>query len=121
MFSSLLLWVDYIHSCQWEYTLDFATLSEKAEITKPTLTGLIDGLGKQGFVERIPHPNDRRKQLLRLTPSGLRLLEQMLPSHYKITGYFMSGLKAPEQLDLTKMLNKLQEFLLNIKYEGVNL
>lgn len=101
-----------------EYTLDFASLSEKAEITKPTLTGLIDGLEKQGFVERIPHPNDRRKQLLRITPSGLGLLEQMLPKHYKITGYFMSGLNASEQMALTKMLNKLQEFLLDIKYQG---
>lgn len=104
-----------------EYTLDFATLSEKAEITKPTLTGLVDGLGKQGFVERIPHPHDRRKQLLRLTPSGLGLLEQMIPAHYKITGYFMSGLNVSEQLALTEMLNKLQEFLLDLKNKEVNL
>jgi len=98
-----------------ENTLDFTALSEKAEITKPTLTGLIDGLEKQGFVERIHHPNDRRKQLLRLTQSGLALLEQMLPSHYKTTAYYLSGLSMTEQLELTKLLNKVQIFLSNIK------
>ncbi|AET69177.1 transcriptional regulator [Desulfosporosinus orientis DSM 765] len=102
-----------------DYTLDFTLLSEKAEITKSTLTGLIDGLEKQGYVERIPHPKDRRKQLLRLSSSGLKLLEEMLPKHYKKTGHLMVGLSLSEQLDLINLLDKLQESLLKTEKREV--
>ncbi|CAA7601993.1 MarR-type HTH domain protein [Acididesulfobacillus acetoxydans] len=100
---------------EYPQSLDFALLSERAEITKATLTGLIDGLDNQGLVERRPHPTDRRKQLLCLTAEGLALLERMLPSHYRTTAYYMSGLNKAELLELTELLNRLHEVLTTIR------
>ncbi|KLU59031.1 HTH-type transcriptional regulator SarZ [Peptococcaceae bacterium CEB3] len=100
---------------EYPEALDFALLSERAEITKATLTGLIDGLDKQGFVERISHPTDRRKQLLCLTADGLALLERMLPSHYRTTAHYMSGLNKSQLVELTELLNRLHEVLVDIR------
>ncbi|KLU63550.1 HTH-type transcriptional regulator MhqR [Peptococcaceae bacterium CEB3] len=100
---------------EYPEALDFALLSERAEITKATLTGLIDGLEQQGFVERMPHPSDRRKQFLRLTAKGLALLERMLPSHYRTTARYMSGLNKSQLVELTELLNRLREVLMEFR------
>ena len=38
-----------------------STLADKLGVTRATMTGLIDGLRKEGLVERQIHPEDRRK------------------------------------------------------------
>ena len=39
-------------------------------VTRPNITGLIDGLVRDNFVERIDHPDDRRMVIARLTDFG---------------------------------------------------
>jgi DNA-binding MarR family transcriptional regulator len=39
-------------------------------VTARNVTGLVDALQRDGLVERLPHPNDRRAVLVRLTPAG---------------------------------------------------
>src|ERR1700710_2713914 len=38
-------------------------------------TALVDRLERQGIAERYPHPNDRRRTLVRLTPQGQAVVE----------------------------------------------
>ena len=38
-------------------------------------TALVDRLERQGIAERYPHPNDRRRTLVRLTPGGHAVVE----------------------------------------------
>jgi DNA-binding MarR family transcriptional regulator len=45
-------------------------LAALAGMTKPSMGYLIDYLEEHGYVERVPHPTDRRAQLVRLTPRG---------------------------------------------------
>ncbi|MEU2877041.1 MULTISPECIES: MarR family winged helix-turn-helix transcriptional regulator [unclassified Streptomyces] len=47
-------------------------LSEMAGIAARTATSIVDSLERDGLVERIPHPQDRRALLVRLTEEGLR-------------------------------------------------
>lgn len=42
-------------------------------LKKSTLTSLLDRLEKRGHIVREPHPRDRRSILIRPTPEGLRL------------------------------------------------
>jgi DNA-binding MarR family transcriptional regulator len=56
-------------------------LGEKTLITKGTLTGVVDRLVARGWVERIAHDSDRRCQIIRLTPAGEALFEQVFPAH----------------------------------------
>jgi DNA-binding MarR family transcriptional regulator len=45
-------------------------LAERAQMTKPSMLELVDALERQGYVERIPDPTDRRAKLIRLTEKG---------------------------------------------------
>jgi DNA-binding MarR family transcriptional regulator len=45
-------------------------LSEAVGVTPRTITGLIDALEKDGWVERRAHPTDRRATIVALTPAA---------------------------------------------------
>lgn len=46
------------------------TLADLLQVTPRTITGLLDGLGTDGYIQRQPHPTDRRAQLVTLTDRG---------------------------------------------------
>ncbi len=50
--------------------LEQRVLHEQLGVTSPTLTGVIDGLVRSGYVERKPHPEDGRVNQLFLTAEG---------------------------------------------------
>ena len=85
-----------------------ASLSQKAEVTRATMTGLISGLETQGFIEKIPNPNDQRGYLVHLSLSGLDLLNKILPDHYMLTTSIMSGLEESQLNELISLLNALR-------------
>lgn len=84
-------------------------LAEKIGVTRPTMTGLITGLVKDGFIRRYSHNNDRRKQYLRLTESGRALLEELLPDYWSRIYRLMNGLNVREEEDLTRLLKKVAD------------
>lgn len=45
-------------------------LADDLESTPRNITGLVDHLERDGFVERVPDPDDRRSVRARLTPAG---------------------------------------------------
>ena len=54
-----------------------AALAEVLEIEPITLTRLIDRMQAKGFVERRPHPRDRRSWSLHLTAAARPLLDEL--------------------------------------------
>jgi len=51
-------------------------LAQRADVTKATLTGVIDALVTHGWIERSDVAGDRRGVSLALTPEGAAVLEQ---------------------------------------------
>lgn len=45
-------------------------LSEALSVTPRNISGLVDALENHGYVQRTPHPSDRRAVLVTLRPSG---------------------------------------------------
>ncbi|PQV63809.1 transcriptional regulator, MarR family [Abditibacterium utsteinense] len=76
-------------------------------ISRATVTGLLDGLEKDGFVERRQHPEDRRALTVHLTSAGLAFLEAILPDHYRRIAALMSGLDVEERRQLVGLLTKV--------------
>ena len=54
-----------------EEPLRMRDLSEMTGVAARTTTTIVDSLERDGLVERVPHPRDRRAFLLRLTDKGL--------------------------------------------------
>ena len=82
--------------------------AERAGVTRGTITGLLDGLERDGLVKRQPHPADRRMLTIQLTPKGKQLLEQMLPDHFCRTTNLMTNLSDAEKKTLIELLAKLR-------------
>lgn len=45
-------------------------VAESLSVSRPSLTGLVDGMVERGWVERKEHPTDRRSVLHHLTDAG---------------------------------------------------
>jgi DNA-binding MarR family transcriptional regulator len=83
-------------------------LSEKCQIDRTTVGGLLDRLEKQGYVSRHPHPDDRRAYLIRLTISGKSLEKELLAIAREVTDIFAAKLSSEDILTLTDLLRKLR-------------
>ncbi len=79
-----------------------AATEKSANITR--LTDLLCG---KGLLERIPHPEDRRKLDLRLTADGVACVERMLPAMSGLLLQQVDGLDEAEQHQLEALLKKM--------------
>uniref|UniRef100_UPI0035933DE2 MarR family winged helix-turn-helix transcriptional regulator n=1 Tax=Aquiflexum sp. TaxID=1872584 RepID=UPI0035933DE2 len=59
--------------------LSQAELAQLVFKDQPTLTRIVDILAKKGYVERVPHPMDRRSFQLVLTDEGQSKVEELKP------------------------------------------
>jgi DNA-binding MarR family transcriptional regulator len=88
--------------------------SEMAQILfkdQPTLTRIIDILTKKGYVERVPHPNDRRSFQLLLTQSGSEKVEELKPKISEIRQKAWENLNEGDFEEFKRILNKIYDNL----------
>lgn len=88
--------------------LSHSELAELSGVTKGNITGLVDGLERDGYVKRQESVADRRVMPIALTPSGRRLIEEILPDHFKRIVGVMSTLSVSERQSLVSLLAKVQ-------------
>ena len=51
-----------------------SSLADRLDVSRPSITGIVDGLVKRGLVERRPSTDDRRRVDHVLTPAGRKVL-----------------------------------------------
>ena len=85
-----------------------AELSEKSEIDRATIVGLIDRLADEGLVTRQPYKGDRRAYRICLTDKGKALEGRLGAIAEKTNQEFTKTLTKPEIKSLKEMLNKLR-------------
>jgi DNA-binding MarR family transcriptional regulator len=82
-------------------------------VRSATMTGIIDTLEREGQIERVQDPSDRRKVIVRITEAGRELMEAFLPQHQENVGQMLSGLTVKERRGLLRLLEKLHQGVLN--------
>ncbi len=82
-------------------------LAEKAGVSRATMTGLIDGLEREGLVQRLDDASDRRKYSIRLTPSGQQKLDDVMPDYYRKVRTLMQVLDVAQREQLVSHLKQL--------------
>src|ERR1700757_966123 len=85
-----------------------ADLAEKTGVTRATITGLLDGLEKDGFVERCPDLENRRSIQVRLTAKGQEFIERVRPDYCRWFTSVVETLNADERKQLLVLLEKVQ-------------
>jgi len=90
--------------------LEPSVIAERVLITTGSMTSILDTLERRGLVRRMPHPADRRKLLVDITPEAQAILDQLLPSlHARERDVISGALTTREQHELLRILAKVQQ------------
>lgn len=82
-------------------------LARKAGVTRATMTGLLDGLEREGLIAREPVAKDRRMLDVRMTPKGRKYLEEIMPGYFRLIRRLMKSLPESEKETMISLLTKL--------------
>lgn len=81
-------------------------LAERAGVTRATVTGLLDGLERDGFLLRHPDLADRRKVAVRLTAQGQVAARDLFNQHTQWMATLFSDFSASERQTLSGLLQR---------------
>ena len=89
-------------------------LSRLLMVTGGNVTTIVDQLEKEGLVERLDEPADRRAFRIRLTRSGERMFADMAREHEEWVIGLLSGLSRRDQDELLRLLAKAKEHAIEV-------
>ena len=81
-----------------------ATIADALAFDRSMLVGLLDQLEERGMVERRRDPNDRRRQMVKLTPAGRRQLTEFRKIVEEIENDLLAALDEGERATLHDLL-----------------
>ena len=87
--------------------MSLSDVAEKVLSTGGNLTMVAGNLEKQGLAKRQTSPEDKRVQIVALTPKGKSLIRQIFPKHAAAIAEFLSELNLEEQARLGDLCRKL--------------
>lgn len=85
-----------------------AELADRLEVSARNVTVLIDGMERDGFLERKAHASDRRATVIALTPAGDALCRQILSAHEDSVGRIFGAL---DEAAAENLLNEIETML----------
>lgn len=89
-----------------------SVLAEKAGVSRATMTGLLDGLVRDGLVERVFDEHDRRSVSVSLTVKGQAKLDDVMPDYYARLRACMAGVDEPSRAQLEHTLDLINHGLI---------
>ena len=90
--------------------LEPSVIAERVLITTASMTSVLDTLERRRLVQRMPHPDDRRKLLVDITPDAVAILDELLPSfHARERDVISAALSTSEQRQLLRLIAKVQD------------
>lgn len=88
-----------------------SVLAERSGVSRATMTGLVDGLERDGLVQREGSRADRRSHVVRLTIHGDGLLREILPVHFRRIARLMAKLDTEDRKTLVRLLTRVGDGL----------
>jgi DNA-binding MarR family transcriptional regulator len=93
-------------------------LSRRMMVTNGNVTGLVDRLLESGHLERFSLPNDRRVQIVKLTPKGRAAFARMAKAHEDWMAQLFSQISPKDIKDLIRTLGKVKSSIKAIVTPG---
>ena len=82
-------------------------LAKDQLMTAGGMTGLIDHLEDQGFIERVRSEDDRRVINIEITNKGLRIVEKGIKIYQKFLEQALKDLSTEEIEEFLRVMNKM--------------
>lgn len=98
--------------------MSMGELSKRLMVSNGNVTGLVDRLAREGHVDRTPSPDDRRVQMVSLTPEGEKFFAKIAKDHRHWVGAMMADLSADEMKTLYELLARLKESILDAEQKN---
>ena len=89
-------------------------LSRLLMVTGGNVTAIVDQLAKEGLLERLDEPADRRAFRIRLTRAGERSFAEMARAHEEWVVELLAGLSRREHEELLKLLAKVKSHAVEV-------
>ena len=89
-------------------------LSRLLMVTGGNVTAIVDQLEKEGLVERVDEPADRRAFRIHLTRAGEKTFAEMARAHEEWVVELLAGMTRREQDDLLRLLAKVKQHALEV-------
>ena len=86
-------------------------LVEHSGADKAQIARMLNALEDRGWLERVPHAQDRRSRCLALSPAGQALCEVMRERRRSVSQQMLDGFAPEEQQQLQSLLTRLLENL----------
>lgn len=83
-------------------------LADRAQVTRGTITGLVDGLEAEGWVKRKHDSNDRRRMAVELTAKGMQFVEQHVEGYVSLMITLTSKLDDADFVKIQELIQKLR-------------
>ncbi|MGO9215002.1 MAG: MarR family winged helix-turn-helix transcriptional regulator [Syntrophales bacterium] len=102
----------------WEEDgLKVTELGRRAGLEPSTMTGLIDRMERDGLVQRVFDPSNRRELKIHLTDAGRAIKDTVASTVESILKKVLTGLKSTE---IEQMKGTLRKILMNVHEEEEN-
>ena len=88
-----------------------AAMAQNVLFPRQTMTFILDTVEKQGLAVRKPHPNDRRRKIIQLTPKGRKLATAMIKDFLYFEGKALRAITGSEHNALKASLNRYADAL----------
>jgi DNA-binding MarR family transcriptional regulator len=82
-------------------------LADRLGIDKPTLSGVVKRLARDGWVEVVPHPEDGRSRLVRFSPQGESVVPELELASVRVTRHALHDLSGDERGQLLALLERI--------------
>ncbi len=86
-------------------------LSKKTQLSKSTLTSMLDRLEKAGFIKRVHSSKDRREIIIKLTEKNISLQDKYVDVSKEMTKLFYNKLS---EVEIDEFENNLRRILDNL-------
>ncbi len=88
-----------------------SVLRDRLGVSARNITVLVDGLEREGFARRVPHPNDRRATVIELTDAGQAAHRRVYARHADRAAALFAALSPADQRHLARILARLAKTL----------
>ena len=99
------------------YGIAVGTLADFLVVSRQNLDGGLKRLERDGLVERIMDPEDKRARVVKLTKEGFAFWADLRERIFQFYDQAVSGFKFDDRVALAHYLNELQHQLVNVRLE----